>query len=139
MQQETEIAAGDLRLLGYNLTRAGQSQYIGDPSALPLRPGEVLHLTLFWQAVDKPQSEAEVTLGVLDRAGREVWNYRSALSGGLYPLRLWEEGEIVRDQHYLFLPGDLAPGDYRLLLGLNDLPSGRESLSPRLLRSLFLR
>jgi hypothetical protein len=37
-----------------------------------------------------------------------------------YPTGEWEPGEIVRAQFDLFLPGDVAPGDYRVSLGLLD-------------------
>jgi hypothetical protein len=37
-----------------------------------------------------------------------------------YPTGQWEPGEVVRAQFDLFLPGDVAPGDYRLSLRLLD-------------------
>ena len=37
---------------------------------------------------------------------------------GRYPTQNWAAGELVRDRHTLTLPADLAPGAYRLIVGV---------------------
>ena len=35
-----------------------------------------------------------------------------------YPVRLWDEGDIVVDRQELSVPGNYRPGRYSILLGL---------------------
>jgi len=37
---------------------------------------------------------------------------------GRYPTQAWGAGELVRDRHTLSLPAGLAPGAYRLIVGM---------------------
>ena len=37
---------------------------------------------------------------------------------GRYPTQKWAAGELVRDRHTLAVPGNLAPGIYRLIVGV---------------------
>ncbi|MDV7390950.1 hypothetical protein RZS08_06345, partial [Arthrospira platensis SPKY1] len=43
---------------------------------------------------------------------------------GWYPTSWWEPGELVPDVREFALPADLAPGAYRLVVGLYDLAGG---------------
>jgi mannosyltransferase len=120
---------GPLTLLGYDLASLGREH---EPQA-PLRPGDVLHLTLYWEAAEASQEEVVLSLRVI--AGDRVWaERRSAPLEGEYPLSQWEVGEVVRDQHNIFLPPEMPPGRYRLRLevtGAGDQPLGQYlSLGP---------
>jgi mannosyltransferase len=120
---------GPLTLLGYDLAPLGREH---EPQA-PLRPGDVLHLTLYWEAAEASQEEVVLSLRVI--AGDRIWaERRSAPLEGEYPLSRWEVGEVVRDQHNIFLPPDMPPGRYRLRLevtGAGDQPLGQSlSLGP---------
>jgi hypothetical protein len=44
--------------------------------------------------------------------------------GGLYPLWRWPPGIVLPDRHRLLLPPDLAPGRYRLQVGLGGATGG---------------
>ncbi|MEK7809783.1 MAG: hypothetical protein AAB571_11970, partial [Chloroflexota bacterium] len=44
--------------------------------------------------------------------------------GGLVLTTMWKPGEIVRDNHGIFLPLDLPRGNYQLAVGLYDVASG---------------
>ena len=52
------------------------------------------------------------------RAGRVVAGLEAQPLDGRYPTQNWAAGELVRDRHTLTLPADLAPGAYRLIVGV---------------------
>jgi hypothetical protein len=107
---------GSLRLLGYDRYKLGHSY---DPDA-PLRPGDPLHVILYWQAQSRPQTDWLVVLSLAP-----VREPKAPVAEGIfpaagvdYPTTRWEPGEVVRAQFDLFLPGDAPPGDYRVSLRL---------------------
>ncbi len=131
MEHRLEIDFGPLRLLGYNLSKLG---FEHDPQAL-LRPGDTLHLTLFWQAREKPKSEILLTIELTDSRGETVTRRETSPVEGGYPSTAWKQEEIVRDQHYLLIPSS-PPGRYRLLLRFRDAQGKELRPSPLLLASL---
>lgn len=135
MEHRLEIDFGPLRLLGYNLSKLG---FEHDPQA-PLYPGDTLHLTLFWQAREKPKSEILLTIELTDSRGETVTRREISPIEGGYPLTAWEQGEIVRDQHYLLIPSPSPPGRYRLLLRVKDAQDKEIKPSPLFLEPLSLR
>jgi hypothetical protein len=44
---------------------------------------------------------------------------------GAAPTTTWLPGEILTDAYTLSLPGDLPPGDYRLIAGMYNAASGQ--------------
>lgn len=83
------------------------------------RPGEVIPLDLYWQALTLPQEDFSLSLQLVDGRGKVIKEEMS-LSADWYPTSLWEEGEVVRGRPTLALPADLSPGEYRLRLTLLD-------------------
>jgi len=134
MEHRLEIDFGPLRLLGYKLSKLG---FEYDPQA-PLYPGDTLHLTLFWQAREKPKSEILLTMELTGSRGEAVTGRETSPVEGGYPPIAWERGEIVRDQHYLLIPSS-PPGRYRLLLRVRDAQGKEIKPSPLLLEPLSLR
>lgn len=132
MEHQIEADFGSLRLLGYNLSKLG---FEHDPQA-PLYPGDTLHLTLFWQAGGK--SEILLTIELTDSRGEVVAGRETIPVEGSYPPTVWEEGDIVRDEHYLLIPSS-PPGRYRLLLRVKDAQGKEIRPSPLLLGPLSLR
>ena len=114
---------GPITLLGYDLAPLGREH---EPQA-PLHSADVLHLTLYWQAVEASQEELELHL-LVEGSGRVWAERRSALVEGEYPLGRWEVGEVVRDQHNIFLPPEVPPGRYRLQLEVAG--AGGQPLAP---------
>ncbi len=81
----------------------------------PLARGEPLGVLLFWRAERDAPAAPSLQLQLLD--GRTVaaeWQLEP--TEGRYPPPAWSAGEVVRDPQIRFLPGDLAPGRYRLVL-----------------------
>ncbi len=131
IQQRQDVDYGPLLLLGYDLSKLG---YEHQPDE-PLRPGDILHLTLYWQAVGEIDADFSLTLRLLDERGVAAASRDVRPVGGAYAPGLWEEGEIVRDQHNLLLPADVALGKYDFYLQVHG--QGVES-APLLLKSLLV-
>ena len=126
-----DVVLGPLRLLGYEQYRLGHRY---DPET-PLQPGDPLHVVLYWQAQQHPQRDWQVSLQLAP-----VADPTSPVAGGTfpaagvdYPTTHWRQGELVRAQFDLFLPGDSPPGEYRVRLRLLDETGAEEAaftLSP---------
>ena len=73
---------------------------------------------LLWQAAEAPGEPLVVVVQLLDAAGHVVAGLEAQPLDGRYPTQAWAAGELVRDRHTLSLPADLAPGAYRLIVGM---------------------
>jgi hypothetical protein len=82
------------------------------------RPGEMLTVTLLWNALGRQNRAwlvfihliaAEGTIGAEDNREPRDGNFR---------MTQWVAGDWVEDPHPLALPPDLAPGTYTLRVGL---------------------
>jgi len=97
--------SGQVRLLGYTI----QSGF---------RPGNTIHLTLFWQTLEKMDKDYTVFTHLTDAKGR-IWGQRdNPPVDGFYPTSQWEEGEIVRDQYDINISAEASPGEYQLEVGM---------------------
>ncbi len=89
-----------------------------DPPNGPWRPGDVLPVALYWQAMTSTQSDAKVFLHLYDAAGNLVAQSDGWAFHGTRPPYTWPPGGIVEDPRMLSLPDTLAPGEYSLDVGL---------------------
>ncbi len=107
-----DLAVGGLILVGFDLRRQGDPR----PGA-EFKPGDFLHLTLFWRRPERADGEpaAGLRLELADRAGRVAGAAQIRPGGDDYPPALWRPGEVVRSQHRFFL--DLPPGTYQVRVG----------------------
>ncbi len=121
---------GELRFSGARL----RGLAVGDPSAdgkppmlVPdgtLRPGGILGLRTFWQ-VDEPFTDdfslfvhlIDVNGGVPTQRDAPPWQ-------GRFPTRTWQVGTMVVDANDVYLPPGLAPGTYRVVVGMFNPTSG---------------
>jgi hypothetical protein len=117
IQNRRQVDFGPVRLLGYNLSKLGL-EHLPDE---PVRPGDTLHLTLFWQTIGNVDTDFTLTLELQDRTGNVVVSRQVKPTGGMYPPCNWQNGEIVRDQHNLLLPEKLIAGSYDLFLQAEEL------------------
>jgi hypothetical protein len=93
-------------LSGYDLAPA-------EPKA-----GQVLTVTLYWQASQPLSIDYTSFVHLLDTTGQRL-SQSDHQPGQLYhPSRAWQPGEVVRDQHRLTLPLELPAGSYQLRSGL---------------------
>lgn len=96
---------GEVRLLGYSI----QSGF---------RPGDSIHLTLFWQALEEMDKDYTVFTHLTGAKGH-IWGQKdNPPVDGFYPTTGWEEGEIVRDQYDIPISPDAPPGEYQIEVGM---------------------
>jgi 4-amino-4-deoxy-L-arabinose transferase-like glycosyltransferase len=91
-----------------------------DLGPLQVSPGDAVHISLYWQALVRPESDYLVSVFLTDGDGN-VWGelLRQPLDGG-YPTTLWEEGEVVRDRFDLLIESSAPAGRHRLWVRLYD-------------------
>lgn len=118
VQKRLSARLGPLELGGVDVHKLG---FEGQDVAL--KPGDVLHLTLFWRAAEAPGVDYVIVIG---DQGTAVLN-EGQPAEGRYPTSLWSAGEVVRDDRYLLLPADLQPGRLELNIALRALPNGEWS------------
>jgi len=99
-------------LRGYHLT----------PSEV--RPGEELHLTLYWQALEDGDRDYTVFVHLLDQEGRMLDQADAQPLGGDYPTSFWGRGELIQDSYLLSLPPQTPPGAYKIEVGMYLLATG---------------
>ncbi len=120
-----ELRFGGARLLGLA---------IGDPSAdgrppmlVPdgtLRPGGVLGLRTFWQ-VDAPfADDLSIFVHLIDANGGVPTQRDAPPWQGRFPTSTWRAGTMVVDANDVYLPPGLAPGSYRVVLGMFNPATG---------------
>ncbi len=93
---------GVARLLGYDLEQESG----------------LLELTLYWQARAEMDADYTVFVHLLDDAPQVRAQADGPPLHGLLPTTAWRPGEIIPDRHFLPFGEELAPGRYRLAVGL---------------------
>jgi hypothetical protein len=97
---------GKLVLVGFDLDRRA------------VRPGETLHLTLYWQALAPMQADYVVFVHLL-RPPDQVWAQRDQQpQAGRAPTSTWQPGQILEDCYQLDLRQETPPGVYQIEVGL---------------------
>ena len=92
---------GDVELLGFTPP---------DPNVL-YGSGELLPLTLLWQALEEPAGDLRVSIW-LELDGQ--YPLIEEPVGGDFPASAWQEGQVVRHQPIFQVPDIKPPGIYRL-------------------------
>ena len=106
---------GEVRLLGYNIESG-------------FRPGDGIHLTLFWQALGEMDKDYTVFTHLTDAKGH-IWGQKdNPPVDGFYPTTGWEMGEIVRDQYDILISPDAPPGEYQIEVGMYLAETGERLL-----------
>ena len=89
--------------------------------AASLEPGAVLPVQLVWRALVTPRARYKVFLQLLNSDGVLVAQRDSEPAGGSSRTTTWTPGATIIDNHGLFIPPDIPPGDYQLIAGLYDI------------------
>jgi len=84
-----------------------------------VRQGEVMRLTLYWQARRPVLRDYTVSVKCLDAGGQWVAQHDQQPLGGFYPTSLWQPGEVIAD-YYELSPSSLCR---RILVGMYLWPS----------------
>lgn len=105
--------AGAVRLQGY------------DQAPRSPRPGDTVRVSLYWQPQRALAAVYHSFVHVVDTAGQPIAQSDHQPGGVYWPSTLWQAGELLRDDHWLTILPETAPGVYRLLVGLYELaPDG---------------
>jgi len=96
---------GKVSLLGYNIESG-------------FRPGDNIHLTLFWQCLEQMEQSYTVFTHLIDAGDNIVAQKDNPPVDGFYPTTKWEVGEIVRDQYDLLISPDSPVGGYKIEVGM---------------------
>jgi mannosyltransferase len=102
-----------IELLGYDL---------GETS---LRPGDTLHLTLYWRALAEMDKSYTVFTHLLDSDSRIRGQIDSVPGDGTLPTTSWVAGEIITDRYEIAVHSDAPPGRYVLEIGFYDADTGQ--------------
>ncbi len=110
-----------VRLVGFDLQKQSYA------------PGDVLALTLYWQAMSPPHADLRVFAHLVDPAQADVAagivaQADSAPSQGTHPFWVWGQGEVGVDTVTLAIPAGARPGTYLLLIGVYDAGTGQRLL-----------
>ena len=105
-----------VRLVGYRLAQGEVS------------PGDVLPLTLYWQAEELVEGDYTVFVHLQGLDGRLVAQQDNPPLRGIRPTSDWEIGLLVEDPYEIPLPPGVPPGDYTLSVGMYD-PATLERLA----------
>ena len=84
-------------------------------------PGQVAVVKLVWQVRGQVNQEYKVFVHLLGADERPIAQSDAVPAGWTRPTFGWQVGEFVTDVHTLELAPDLAPGDYRLVVGMYDI------------------
>ncbi len=87
-------------------------------------PGDVLPVTLFWEAQAPIAKRYKVTVQLLDGTGQLVAQVDTEPGDGLMPTPIWQIGQVLTDRYGVPLPADMPPGHYTLIVGLYHIGSG---------------
>jgi len=83
-----------------------------------VRPGETLHLTLYWEALS-PMEEDYTVFTHLLRPPDEIWAQEDDQpQDGQSPTSTWQPGQIIEDHYQLTLRPEAPPGVYQVEIGL---------------------
>jgi uncharacterized membrane protein len=94
-------------------------------------PGQaIIYVQLDWLAERKPSIDYRITLRLLDSAGQVVAQRDEFPIGQLLPPTTWNSGDAKPGYMALPLPGDLAPGNYRVTVNVYDPNTGETFAQP---------
>jgi len=103
----------NLALLGYHLP------------AQPLQAGQVVSVTLYWQATARVPVDLSVFIHVFNAQGQLVAQSDKLMPIDFYPTGRWPLNRYFADEHGLWLPPELPLGDYTVQVGLWNRPTGQ--------------
>ncbi len=97
-----------------------------DSHPTTLHPGETIHITLYWQALQPIPYDASLYIHLLGPGFKNLAQIDSEPGWGRAPTSHWQPGQILVDSYHLQLPAH-APVPTRILVdvGLYDFASGQ--------------
>ncbi len=100
---------------------APQVELVGhDFADVTALPGDVLHGTLLWRAVQQPTRDFGLQLRLVNPAGQIASQRVLELAVSGYPSTQWQQGEFVRGQVAYVISYDTPAGDWQLQAALTE-------------------
>lgn len=93
------------------------------------QPGGAVRIVMAWQTPIPIGDPYSIFVHVADSAGTLAAQHDGAPGGGLFPLMLWQPGQIVADRLAIRLPPDIPPGEYEIRAGIYHPASGLRLLA----------
>jgi hypothetical protein len=115
--QSPPMLGDQIKLMGARL----QGSDLSDVTVPHIEAMPVLPLILAWQATRPIDTDYVTLVHLIAPDGTLAKQYDRAPLQGVAPTTLWRTGDTLLDAYDLDIPGDLPPGDYRLLVGLYEL------------------
>lgn len=114
VQYPLEAQLGDaIQFLGYDL---GGDEF---------RPGETIHLTLYWRALAEMEISYTVFTHLLDTEHR-IWGQKDSIPArGEAPTTSWVEGEVIRDDYEIAVDPQVPLGEYAIEIGMYEAGTGQ--------------
>ncbi|HET6314562.1 MAG TPA: DUF2723 domain-containing protein [Chloroflexia bacterium] len=117
--RRTQVATPEMarevnRRFGSSIVLVG---YTLSPEA-EMKPGETLHLTLYWQASERVYERYTAFTHVIDERGDKVGQKDDEPQRGYRPTVLWQPGETIADTLEIPISSTTAPGRYRIVTGM---------------------
>ncbi len=97
---------------------ANGMQLVAVDAPFVLIPGQPIDITLYWQAARPLASDYYSSVTLITPDGQGVANHYYWIMRWLYATAQWPTDQTVPDGHTLQVPADLAPGAYRLRVGV---------------------
>ena len=88
------------------------------------RGGDILQLTLFWEATGPVSARYKVFCHLVNGAGNIVSQRDSEPGGGLSLTTDWQPEHLITDNYGLLIPSGTPPGEYILRIGMYGLDDG---------------
>jgi mannosyltransferase len=105
-------------VLGKSIALQGYA--VGDAPA----GGDILPVTLYWQALDPIDQRFKVFVHLMDHRGLVVAQRDSEPGGGGAMTDQWTPGQQIADNHGVLIPPGTPPGEYTLRIGMYSMDDG---------------
>jgi hypothetical protein len=83
-----------------------------------VRPGEEIHLNLYWEALAEMEWDYTVFTHVIGERARIWAQVDSQPQKGAAPTSTWSRGQVLVDEYHLLVEPDTPPGVYDIEVGL---------------------
>ncbi len=108
-EHRADVTIHGARLIGFDVYRKGFS-YAPDA---PIHPGDVLHVTLYWKAIEPSGKDWEISLR-LQRNGNVISRTEGFPAGPGFTPRFWKPSDVLKGEFDLRIPAEASAGTYRL-------------------------
>jgi hypothetical protein len=103
-------------------TLGNQIQFLGyDLDTVPIKPGQTLHLTLYWQALAEMDESYTAFTHLLDKDNLIRGQKDSVPVEGSLPTCCWVKDEIIADEYEIPIQPDAPSGQYTVEIGMYQL------------------